>query len=159
MNVADLMVKDEFIVKTIELKGDSLVYATNKRLFIKRGAYIQDISYQHISSMSIKTTFVIPAIIGGAIIALMGIISLSGIIEVISEIVPEVLSWVLTIVGLILVVFGFIKTKVLNLTVVGMNVPVSLTGAGVKLEDLFIIARENHTTPPANEDTIEVNVL
>ncbi len=151
MNVADLMAKDEFIVKSFELKEDSMVHATNKRLFIEKRAYIQDISYQHISSMRIKTSFNIPFIVSGIILAFLGIIALSGIIEMVSESIPVAIPWAFTIVGLILVGVGLVKTQALHLTVVGMNVPVLLAGSGTRLGDIFAIVRGTHTIPPVNK--------
>ena len=53
------IVKDELLEKQFSLSGifeikGTNVYATNKRLFVKRGNTIRDISYDHISSIMMK---------------------------------------------------------------------------------------------------------
>ena len=150
MNISDLMTNDEYIVKTIELKGrfsiapKTRVYATNIRLLIDRGEFIKDIVYQHISSMTIKGKFGIPWLIIGFILVCIGVVELLNIIDFLSD-VPEVISIGIIAFGLILVAFGLMQSKVLSITVPGMNADEVLTGARVDLEKLFVIVRQTHT--------------
>ena len=157
MDIKDLMTKDEYVVKALALKGrlrlrpDTKVWATNKRLIIDRSEYVREIGYQHISSMMIKETLGITFIIIGAITALIGALGLSNIIEFVSEILPDALSGALIVIGLLLVLFGLIKTKILYISVPGMNDPEKLSGARVDLEKVIVIVRDSNKQELTNE--------
>ncbi len=149
MDIKDLMTKDEYVIKELALKGrlslrpETTVYATNKRLIIDRGEYIREIGYEHISSMMIKDKFGIPLILIGLLLALIGAVELLKVIDFLSD-VPEAVSGGVIVLGLILVAFGLIKSKVLSIAVPGMKGHVVLRGARVDLEKLFVIVRDSH---------------
>ena len=93
--------------------------------------------------MTIKDKLVIPFIIIGIILALIGAVELLKIIDFLSD-VPEAVSGGVIVLGLILVAFGLIKSKELSITVPGMDDPEELSGARVDLEKLFVIVRDSH---------------
>jgi len=149
MDISDLMTKDEYIVKELELKGrlslrpETKVCATNKRLIIDRGEDIIEIGYQHIASMTIKGKYGIPFIIVGVIIVLVGAVGMLNIIEFALDLLPEAVSGAFIVLGLILVVFGLIKNKELSITLPGIKNYEMLSGARVDLEKLFAIVRDS----------------
>ncbi|MFC1901371.1 hypothetical protein ACFLX3_00360 [Chloroflexota bacterium] len=148
MDVSELLSKEETIIKKFDLKGrlsiraETVVYATNKRLFIDNGYGIRDVDYKHISSMAIKDSFGTMLLLLGFLIALVGAIGLSGIIEFVSELLPDALSGAFIVIGLILFGLGLIKSKELQIAVPGLPKLVTLRGARTDLEKVFVIARD-----------------
>lgn len=52
-DIAKYLIKDEIIDKQFDLK-DQIVFTSTKRMFIKRGNFFRDISYDHISSIELQ---------------------------------------------------------------------------------------------------------
>ena len=150
MKITEILTKDELIVKKFKLKGrfsvrpEATVYATNMRLIIDRDEYIREISYQHISSMMIKDRVGLPFIILGILIALVGAVGWADMVEQISGFLPDALYGAFSVIGLFFLLFGLIKSKVIVITVTGMQDPVVLNGTRVDLEDIFVIVRDTN---------------
>ena len=141
------IVKDELLEKQFSLSGifeikGTNVYATNKRLFVKRGNTIRDISYDHISSIMMKETRNWLYILLGYLLVLIGVVSLWIHPDIIMNIIPEWSMLLLLFIGLIIIVIGFVPRQQIELTVVGMTEPYKLSGKKVNLELLYKYIRE-----------------
>lgn len=149
------LVQDETIEKFFFLRnrfafrGDDL-YASNKRLFIKKGDTLRDISYEHISSIEFKQKRNWIAIALGALLATIGLqVILCGSIEWI-PFVNDSNAYILLAVGFIFILLGFLRSQYIELTVVGFPKPYPLSGHRTVLDSLFKFIRERK---PSKADT------
>jgi hypothetical protein len=134
------LLRDEIIEKEFRLGGslgltDYKAYASNKRLFIKHGNTIRDVDYQHISSIELKSERSPAAVIIGLLMMAGGVIAMYfGLWG----------WWVAALIGLgaILLAFGLIKTESIEMTVVGLALPLKLMGHRSQLDSLFRLVRE-----------------
>jgi len=149
------LVQDETIEKHFHLRGrfalggDDL-YASNKRLFIKQGDTLRDVSYEHISSIGFKQKRNWIAIALGVLLATIGLQVIScGSIEWI-PFVNDSNAYILLAVGFIFLLLGFLRSQYIELTVVGFNKPIPLSGHRTTLDSLFKFVRERK---PSKTDT------
>lgn len=149
-DIEKYLVKDETIEKHFHLRkrfalrGDDL-YASNKRLFIKQGDTLRDVSYEHIASIEFKQKRNWIAVALGALLATIGLqVILCGSIELI-PFVNNSNAFILLAVGFILLLLGFLRSQYIELTVVGLNKPIPLSGHKSVLDSLFRFVREKRT--------------
>jgi hypothetical protein len=139
-DIEKYLVKNETIEKEFKLRGlfgltGPKVYASNKRLFIKQGDSIRDIDYNHVSSIALKQA-------RNLLVIFLGLIFLAGSAVVLW--MELSIGWVLVAVGIILFILGLIKTKSLEISVVGLLHPQKLSGYLTDLDSLFKIIREKN---------------
>jgi len=141
-SIAKYLVADEIIEKDFRLNGGKSLYASNKRLFIKKGNMVRDIDYQHISSIQIiqKRKWIIAVF--GIILFIIGCVALADTTDSIIPFINDYIAWALLPFGLILVVAGWMKKQFVNLTVVGFTVSEKLESNLSNLEDIFKLIRE-----------------
>ena len=134
-DIEKYLVKDEIVEKCFNLSGCN-VYASNKRLFIKRGNIVRDIDYGHISSIEFKAQRSWGAVGGGIFSIVLGLILVRwfggpGYIPV--------------IIGVVLVIAGLVRGEEIELAVVGLAIPLKLSGQRSALDSLFKLVREKRT--------------
>ena len=134
------LLRDEIIEREFTLRGRFALtgykaYASNKRLFIKRGSTIRDVDYQHISSIELKQE-------GDPIAVIMGLVfmALGGIAVYLD--LTHWWVWAVIGLGLILFILGLIRTQSIAMTVVGLTEPLKLSGHRSQLDSLFKLVRE-----------------
>jgi len=140
-DIEKYLIKDEVIEKHFKLR-DCAAYASNKRLFVKKGNNIREFDYNHISSIEFDKHRSIGPIIGGIILLVIALIVWQWIVAI---------GAILLIVGLILIVAGFVPTNQVEMTVVGLAIPLKLKGDMVELDLLLKIVRDKRV----NERTAE----
>ena len=96
-DIEKYLVKDEVVEEKFRLKGQT-AYATTKRLFIKRGSTVIDISYAHISSIEYKSSPNLIAIIVGILAGTAGYFLQQ----------DNMLGWALIFAGILLIIGGFL---------------------------------------------------
>lgn len=134
------LLRDEIIEKEFRLGSrftltDYRAYASNKRLFIKHGNTIRDVDYQHISSIELKEERSPAAVIIGLLLVAGGAIAVYfglGYWWV----------WVVIGLGLMLFILGLMRTQSIEMTVVGLALPLKLSGDRSELDSLFKLVRE-----------------
>ena len=134
------LLRDEIVEKEFTLRHRFALtgykaYGSNKRLFIKHGNTIRDVDYQHISSIELKQE----RDPGGVII---GLILLAG--GAIAVYFGLMYWWVWAVIGLGLILFilGLMRTQSIEMTVVGLALPLKLSGHRSELDSLFKLVRE-----------------
>ena len=131
-DIEKYLVKDEIVEKRFDLKG-CIVCASNKRLFIKKGNTVRDLDYSHISSIEFKRKRSWGPVVGGFFLFVLGLISLQFL---------AALGWILLLFGVILVIAGLVPSEEVEMAVVGLSMPVKLSGERTKLDSLFKLIRE-----------------
>ena len=129
------LTKDEIVEQEFKL-SDCKVWATNKRVLIKTGRRIQDIDYNHISSIGFeRKTY--HKLIG------MGVIFFIAT-WILSELgAPEEIITVLCLPGIICIILGVcLRKEWLELIVLGYKEPIKFKGSRQDLDQLFRIIRE-----------------
>lgn len=134
------LLRDEIIEKEFRLGGslgltDYKAYASNKRLFIKHGNTIRDVDYQHISSIELKDERSPAAVI-------IGLLMVAGGVASVYLWLREWWVVALIILGAMLLAWGLLKTQSIEMTVVGLALPLKLSGRGSELDSLFKLVRE-----------------
>ena len=137
------LVKDEIIEKRFNLRGCT-VYASNKRLLmlIKKGNVVRDFDYSHISSIEYKKERQFVLILGGIffIILAIGGTQFSDILDINWS---GSLVWVLTLLGVIMLIRGLVPIEKVELAIVGLTYPLKLPpGEKSELDSLFKLIRE-----------------
>jgi len=141
-SITKLLVVDEIIEKDFRLNGGKSLYASNRRLFIKKGSTVRDIDYQHISSIEIKHERKWILLVLGIILFIFGCVVLGDTSDSIITFIDDYIAWILLPLGLILIVAGWIKKQFVSLTVVGFTEPERLESSLSNLEDIFKLLRE-----------------
>jgi len=137
-DVEKYLVRDEIIEKEYYLRGrfalvGHKVYASNKRLFIKRGNSIRDIDYNHVSSIELKQELNwLLVVLGVGICAIGGLLLWLGLS----------FWWAPAVLGVPLLILGFTRTQSIELVVVGFTYPLKLSGHRSQLDSLFRLVRE-----------------
>ena len=126
------LVRDEIIERQFNLQNRT-AYASTRRLFIKKGNTVLDISYDHISSIEFTSNI-------NWIVILVGI--LAGVVGYFLQ-QNTMLGWALIVAGVVLTIAGFIwKIQRVKLSVVGLSDAVELSGQKQTLDSLFRFVRE-----------------
>jgi len=131
-DIEKYLVKDEIVEKRFNLKGCT-VFATNKRLFIKKGNLVRDIDYGHISSIEFEAQRSRVALVAGILLVVLSFISEQWVGD---------FRWILLIVGIALFIVGFKRNEKITLAVVGLAEEQELSGERSKLDALFKLIRE-----------------
>ena len=134
-DIEKYLVKDEIIEISFKLHGCS-VYASDRRLFLKKGNTVRDFSYSHISSIEFKKYRSFGPMVGGIFLTIFGFIVVVSV---------NAAGWIGVILGLAIFVAGFVPTNQVELTVVGLALPIKLSGDMVALDSLFKLIREKRT--------------
>lgn len=136
-DIEKYLTRDEIVEKHFNLKGCK-VYASNKRLFLKKRNTVRDIDYNHISSIEFKTQRIWVLVLGGIFLILVALIDMQLFNLGLSD-----YSWILLVLGLVLSTAGFlIKKERVVLTVVGLSEGIPLRGQREELDSLFKLIRE-----------------
>ena len=141
-SITKFLVADEIIERDFRLNGGKSLYASNKRLFIKKGSTVRDIDYKHISSIEIKQERKWILLVLGIILFIFGCVALGDTSNSIITFIDDYIAWILLPVGLILIVAGWLKKQFVSLTVVGLTEPKKLKSTLSNLEDIFKLIRE-----------------
>ena len=133
------LVRDEVIEKEFYLRGRFAltgykVYASNKRLFIRRGNSIRDIDYGHIASIELRQEHSAEGVIGGLLLV--------GIGAAITWWLEFAFGWALVALGAIVFVLGLVGAQYMELGVAGLTYPYKLSGHRSELDSLFKLVRE-----------------
>jgi len=135
------LTKDEIIEREFNLPNCK-VWATNKRLFIKKGRKIQDLDCNHISSVGFSQKRYYYLIALGFFLLILGCIFSPNGLVFIPE-VGKVIAIMLYLAGIICLVLGvFLKKEFLELVVLGFNTPIKFEGHKQDLDHLLKIIRE-----------------
>ena len=132
-DIEKYLVKDEIVERRFNLKEGNTVFATNKRLFIKKGNLVRDIDYSHISSIEFKAQRSRVALVAGILFVMLSFISEQWVGD---------FRWILLIVGIALFIVGFKRNEKITLAVVGLAEEQELSGERSKLDALFKLIRE-----------------
>ncbi len=132
-DIEKYLVKDEIVEKRFNLKEGCAVFATNKRLFIKKGNLVRDIDYSHISSIEFKAQRSWVALVAGILLVVLSFISEQWVGD---------FRWILLIVGIALFIVGFRRNEKIALAVVGLAEERKLSGKSSELDALFKLIRE-----------------
>ena len=135
------ILKDEFVEKEFHLKKGYSLYASNRRLFIKKGNMIRDIDYPHISSIELKENRNKLYIILGLLLIALGAFVLWNISNMLSF-TNQFIGWLLIVEGGLMFAFGLYKRQNIVLCVVGVAMPIPLEGNRQELDSLFRLVRE-----------------
>jgi len=131
-DIEKFLTNDEIVEQQFKL-NDGKVYASTKRLFIKKHDFIRDISYAHISSIEYRAN-------RQWLLILVGILAL--IVWYFLQ-RDTTLGYSLLFAGLVLNVAGFLwKKQRVELGVTGLANPVILLGQKDTLSALFKLIRE-----------------
>lgn len=131
-DIARYLVPDEKILEEWTDKNRK-IYATNKRVLIKKGRQVSDYSYSHISSIDYESKIRGGRIIGGIVLIILGIIMF------INGPVGIVIGFLLIIIAIILFLTSF--TRKTMVYVIGRD-PIELSG---KMESLLRWIRQYKT--------------
>jgi len=129
------LVRDEIIEKEYSLTGHK-AYASNKRLFIKRGNSIRDVDYNHISSIELKQERDKPWVVAAIVFLAISALTLQ---------LGWGYWWAPGALGIMLLILGLIPKQSVRIGVVGLTYPLKLSGNGAELESLFRLVREKRT--------------
>lgn len=134
-DIATYLTPDEKVEKIFKLK-DCIIFASNKRLYIKRGREIQDATYDHISSIRFNSKRYFELIALGIFLLLIAF--LFG-----SMGTPPEFSASVFLLAMICIVIGiFARSEWLEATVVGLPAPLKLEGGRTHLDTLFRLVRD-----------------
>jgi hypothetical protein len=128
----EIVEKEYYLRRRLSLTGHK-VYASNRRLFIKRRNFVRDVDYGHISSIELKEERDWVAVALG-----VGMCAIGGVLRW-AEWSPW---WALGIFGVALVILGLMKTQSIELAVVGLSYALKMSGHRSELDSLFRLVRE-----------------
>ena len=132
-DIEKYLVKDEVVEEEFRLKNRTTLYATTKRLFIKKGRTVKDVSYAHISSIELKSSPRWEIILFGILAGIAGYYLQQG----------NTLGWALIFLGVVLIIYGFIrKSQTVNLSVAGITKFEPLEADRDTLDEIFQFVRE-----------------
>ena len=134
-DVEQFLVENETIQKSFKLR-DCIVYASNKRLIVKKGRAVTDYDYGHISSITFEEERFYVVIIPGIVFVILGILG--------------TMYWdSLSFIGLLFIAIGVFmivgaivaKREHLDITVVGLTSPIKFMGERSQLDSLLKLIR------------------
>lgn len=151
-DVKQHLIRDEMVEKQFDLK-DQTVFTSTKRLFIKKGNTVRDISYSHISSMELKgNRNWVRVIVGIFVVATPSIWPSSTATpegrtlgRVFNDYGTFSLAFTAGVIllGIFLIISGYLKrTLSIEASVAGMSERLVLSGDKGKIDALFRLLNE-----------------
>jgi len=138
-DIEKYLAEDEIIEKSFRLK-DSTIYASSKRLLMKKGDVIRDFDYGHISSIEFKKERGLGPLYSGFFLLIgVGFLSRIGVLDV--QLSAPVGVFFLLL-GLFLIITVFRRGETVELTAVGLALPLKLKGEKSELDSLFKLIKE-----------------
>ncbi len=129
------LTKDEVVERSFNLKNCK-VWATNKRLFVKIGKRVQDVDYNHISSVGFEEKRYYKLIVLGVILFII-----AGLFAKLKA--PMQSIAMICLIGIVSIILGIILRKEwLELVVLGFSEPIKFEGSRQELDRLLKIIRE-----------------
>ncbi len=133
------LAEDEIIEKSFKLR-DRTVYASGKRLLMKKGDVIRDFDYGHISNIEFKKERGLGPLYSGIFLIIgVGFLSRIGVLDV--QLSAPIGVFFLLL-GLFLIITVFTRGEIVELTVAGLALPLKLKGEKSELDSLFEFIKE-----------------
>jgi len=148
-DIAKHLMKDEIVDRQFDLK-EQIVFTSTNRVFIKRGNFVRDIGYDHISSIELRVKRNWWLFYVGVVIILVSFLIRQFPSPSWASNSPESRlmysygqPWFYYILGVILAIVGFrLKTLNVELKIAGLSQEQILSGEKVVLYDLLQIINE-----------------
>lgn len=137
------LIENESIEKTFRL-SDCIVYATNRRLLVKRHRSIRDFSYDYISSIGYEYKRYFGYVFVGIVFIVIGWVfyQFSETLSFLTD-----LSGLFFLLAIIFIVLGIIKkSEWLEIAVLGFSDPIRFEGERKDLDILIKIIREKQVS-------------
>jgi hypothetical protein len=156
-DIAKYLIKDEIIDRQFDLK-EQIVFTSTKRMFIKRGNFIRDIGYDHISSIELQEKRKWWLFYIGVVIILCSFLirqfpspSWASYFPESRLMYSDSQPWFYYAVGVVLAIVGF-RSKTLNveLKIVGASQEQILSGGKAVLYDLLQVTNERRFHSKSN---------
>ncbi len=133
------LAEDEIIERSFKLK-DRTVYASSKRLLMKKGDVIRDFDYGHISNIEFKKERGFGPLYSGTFLLIgAGFLWRVGVLDI-QWSAPIGVFFLLL--GLFLIITVFTRGEIVELTVAGLALPLKLKGEKSELDSLFEFIKE-----------------
>ena len=138
-DIEKYLLEDEIIERSFKLR-DCTVYASGKRLLIKKGDVIRDFDYGHISNIECKKERGLGPLYSGIFLIIgVGFLSRIGVLDV--QLSAPIGVFFLLL-GLFLIITVFTRGEIVELAVVGLALPLKLKGEKSELDSLFKLIKE-----------------
>jgi len=152
--VEGILDEDETIEESFDLKGCH-VYATDRRLLMKRGRTVRDFDYAHISSVAYSSKHYWGRVIPGILLCVIGGWLLGTLLSTgIGNAGIGFATIIALITGSVLILSGLTgKSEWVEINVAGVASPIKFAGSRQDLDSLLHIIRQKRTTKPAISKT------
>ena len=133
------LAEDEIIERSFKLR-DHTVYASGKRLLMKKGDVIRDFDYGHISNIEFKKERGLGPLYSGTFLLIgAGFLWRVGVLDI--QLSAPIGVFFLLL-GLFLIITVFTRGEIVELTIGGLALPLKLKGEKSELDSLFKLIKE-----------------
>ena len=152
-SIKNILTDDETSEEVFYLK-DCEVYVTNKRLIERRKRRIRDFDYSHVSSISYESKRYWWLVFLGVLVIIVGIWA--------REFTDNMLFWWVIVIGLAFAIGAiFVKAESVEISVVGLRMPINYRGDREELDSLLYFVRQNKMleSPSRQKENVEVSAV